>query len=222
MRLTTVQEGPADCKLVRKQVLGKHRPPLARQLVVACACLLTFGTPYCAENQAKPAESGNDDSGIICSLAPSQSETVRNAASSLGGAAATALALAKATGLSVVTHSSGALILTGSSGYVAGTLGAGALAGPIILGTAVVVAGTAITVELYCAPVNHPEEVSRVKAAATEFLNRSKMSFLGIKTTAIQEGKSLKASVVKVAGDTYDYAFRRSSSSSTSKPDSGQ
>lgn len=69
--------------------------------------------------------------GIVCSLAPSQSTLVASISGALGGAGATAAGIAQAAGLSVVSHSSGALILTGSSGYVGGTLGGAALAGPV-------------------------------------------------------------------------------------------
>ena len=93
---------------------------------------------------------------IDCTLAPSQDKVVNRVSGAAGGATATAYALAQATGLSVVAHSSGAYILTGAGGYVAGTLG-GAIAGPIIVGVALVVAGAAVTVELLCAKTRSAE-----------------------------------------------------------------
>ena len=60
------------------------------------------------------------------------------------GATGTAAAATTGLGITVVSHSSGALILTGSSGYIAGTLGTigstalGFLAAPATLTAAVV------------------------------------------------------------------------------------
>ena len=82
---------------------------------------------------------------VVCSYAPSQSKVVAGIAGGGGGLAAATAAIAKATGLVAVTHSSGAAILTGSSGYIAGTLG-GASAAPFILGVGLLVGGAAVTV----------------------------------------------------------------------------
>lgn len=108
---------------------------------------------------------------VICAYAPSQSKAVTGIAASAGGAGVATAAIGKALGLAVVTHSSGALILSGSGGYIAGTLGA-AVAAPTIITVAVVVGGTAATVELVCAPRNHPEYVAKVEAAAVEARRR--------------------------------------------------
>jgi len=102
---------------------------------------------------------------IVCSLAPSQNKVMNRISGAADGATVTAYALAQATGLTVVAHSSGAYILTGAGGYVAGTLG-GAIAGPIIVGVSLVVGGTAVTVELLCASENHPVEVARIREAS--------------------------------------------------------
>jgi hypothetical protein len=108
---------------------------------------------------------------VICAYAPSQSKVVSSVAGSAGGAGVATAAIGQALGLTVVTHSSGALILSGSGGYIAGTLGS-AVAAPTIIAVAVVVGGTAATVELVCAPQNHPEYVAKVEVAAVEARRR--------------------------------------------------
>lgn len=108
---------------------------------------------------------------VICAYAPSQSKAVIAVAGSAGGAGVATAAIGQALGLSVVTHSSGAFILSGSGGYIAGTLGA-AVTAPAIIAVAVVVGGTAATVELVCAPRNHPGYVAKVEAAAVEARRR--------------------------------------------------
>lgn len=133
-----------------------------------------------------PTRPSTDDTvGFVCSYAPSQSKAIAALGSASGGAGGAALAIAKAAGLSVVPHSSGAAIFTGSGGYVAGTLG-GAGVGPALVTIGLVVGGTAIAVELACAPRNHPQLVNRVildskeywaistrvTAAATEYVER--------------------------------------------------
>src|SRR5207249_1110502 len=111
-------------------------------------------------------------SDIVCSFAPSQSKAVTALSGAAGGAAATTIGVGSALGLTVVTHSSGALILTGSGGYIAGTLGA-AMAAPALITVGVVVGGTAATVELLCAPKNHPEGYKKVVDASQEFGRRT-------------------------------------------------
>jgi hypothetical protein len=71
-----------------------------------------------------------------------------------------------------VTHSSGALILSGSGGYIAGTLGT-AIAAPVVISIGAFVGGTAVTVELLCAPKNHPDGYKKVVDAAQEFQRRT-------------------------------------------------
>ena len=182
-----------------------------RQLAVASAFLLIgYSISGCGDKEEANTSFSPEipEMEIVCSLAPSQSDVVANVSSALGGASATAVALAQATGLSVVTHSSGALILTGTGGYIAGTLG-GAISGPVIVGAGVIVAGSALTVELLCAPTNHPDEVAKVKAAANEFFHRSKLSFDGAKATVSQQSKKISATIQRITGDVYEYAFRR-------------
>lgn len=175
--------------------------------IVGISLFIGFCISGCGKKE-EPIAAYPPNIEIICSLAPSQSKIVAQASSTLGGASATALALAQATGLSVVTHSSGALILTGPSGYIAGTLGS-AISAPVIVGAGIVVAGSALTVELVCAPTNHPNDVAKIKVAADEFLQRSKISFDNITATTSQQSKKLSASIQRMAGDAYEYAFRK-------------
>jgi len=105
---------------------------------------------------------------VICSYAPSQNVAINRITSGVGGAGAGVAALLQATGMSAVAHSSGAYILTSSGGYVAGTLG-GAVVAPVLITASVLVGGTAVVVELSCAPVNHPEAIKSVKKFGSEF-----------------------------------------------------
>ncbi len=151
---------------------------------------------------------------IDCSLAPSQHAVMSHVSGAAGGATAAVYALAQATGLTVVTHSSGAYILTGAGGYVTGTLGA-AIVGPVIVGVGLLVGGAAVTVELICAPKNHPSEVAKIKEASVEFMRRSK-NIVSTTPKAIQDAQAqartlaanatLKAK--QVSGDIYKYAYQ--------------
>lgn len=149
---------------------------------------------------------------IDCTLAPSQNAIVNRVSGAAGGATATAYTLAQATGLNVVAHSSGAYILTGSGGYVAGTLG-GAIVGPVIVGVGLVIGGVAVTVELLCAPKNHPSEVAKIRKASEEFMRRSK-DWLSKTPKVLQDAKARSAELSanatitakKVTGDIYKYA----------------
>jgi hypothetical protein len=163
-------------------------------------------------------------SEVVCSYSPSQSEKVAAiSAAGAGGAAATIASVAAATGLTVVTHSSGALILTGASGYIGGTIGGVAAAGavaaaaaPVIVGVSLVVAGTAVTVELICASKNHPELVAKVQDAAIEFsrrfgdaMQRTKVAIGNVsKSVPIATGKAV-VEVKRMANDVWNYAYRK-------------
>ena len=109
---------------------------------------------------------------VVCAYAPSQSKKIAALSGAAGGAAATTAGIATALGLTVVTHSSGALILSGTGGYIAGTLGA-AIAAPVVITVGIVVGGTAATVELLCAPKNHPSGYKKVIEASKEFGRRT-------------------------------------------------
>jgi len=146
---------------------------------------------------------------VVCALAPSQSAIVNRVSGAAGGASATAFALGEATGLTVVAHSSGAAVLTGPGGYLAGSLGAGALAGPIIIGVGLVVGGAAVTVELLCAPKNHPEEVAKINKASVEFLHRSKLMIQNATAATTTAAKNTSLKLKSVAGNVYAYAYSK-------------
>jgi len=166
--------------------------------------VVAFSMAGCGKKEEPKAAAPIAD--VICSLAPSQSKAVSGLVGTAGGAGATAAALAQALGLTAVTHSSGALILTGSAGYVAGTLGAAA-AGPVIVAVGLGVAGSAATIELLCAPKNHPDAAKRVEEAAEEFLTRSQVSFAGAKASTGQLANEATVKIRNIAGDVYEYAF---------------
>lgn len=157
---------------------------------------------------------------VVCSYAPSQSNLVAGI-SGAAGTTATAGAVAAATGLTAVAHSSGALILTGTSGYIAGTIGATAstvAAAPVIIAVGLVVGGAAVTVELVCAGKNHPEQVARVNEAAAEFSRRFSQSMQRAKVAATDITASVVPSVGRVtvnakqvASDVWQYAYQKSS-----------
>jgi hypothetical protein len=169
---------------------------------------------------------GQSKTEVICSYAPSQSAAVAAVSGAAGGSGATAAAIASATGLTAVTHSSGALILTGSSGYIAGTLGATAstvAAAPVVVAVGLIVGGSAVTLELICASRNHPEQVAKITEAAAEFSKRFSEAMR--KTTVATE--SLRKSVGPMAGeaavrmktmttDVWEYVYARIAKSSGS------
>ena len=132
---------------------------------------------------------------VVCSYAPSQSNAVAAVSGAAGGASATVGAIAAATGLTVVTHSSGALILTGASGYIASTIGTAAAA-PVIVGVGLVVGGAAVTLELVCAKKNHPRQAARVEDAAIEFSRR----FTEVMKKTRIAADDLKKSITPAAG----------------------
>jgi len=117
-----------------------------------------------------PAQATTTD--VICSYAPSQSSAAKAVTAAAGGVGAGVAAIMSAAGLTAVTHSSGAYILTGSGGYISGTLG-GAAAAPFLTTVSVAVAGGAITLELSCAPKNHPDAVRAVKHYSDVFLSET-------------------------------------------------
>lgn len=110
---------------------------------------------------------------VVCSYAPSQSATVNRISGLVGGAAAGTEVTLLTSGITVVTHSSGAPILTGAGGYIAGTM-TGALVATTIVTVGILASGTAITVELACAPKNHPELVKQVMEGARNYQSVSK------------------------------------------------
>lgn len=179
--------------------------------VLVIAALAACNRRTEAEAPTAPSgQAGNRPAAeLICAFAPSQSVVVSHLASAAGGASIAAAAIAKAAGLTAVLHSSGAYIFTGSSGYVAGTLGT-AVVGPVVLAVGVAVAGTAGTVELLCAPRNHPEWTAKVEAAAAEFISRSKGSVQTAVSAVGPMTAELGNAVVKSGNDALEYARRKS------------
>ena len=127
-----------------------------------------------------------------------------------GGAAATA-AVGHALGLAVVTHSSGAAILTGAGGYVTGTLGAAAAA-PALITVGVVAAAGAATLELVCAPRNHPEQVEKVAEASRAAADRFKARAHKARAAVAPRLQAASAAVKRVSGDVFAHAFRSNAS----------
>jgi len=159
--------------------------------------------------------SGQSSPVFDCSYAPSQSKAVAAISGAAGGASATIGAVASATGMTVVSHSSGAMILTGSSGYIAGTIGTAA-AVPVIVGVSLLVGGTAVVVEVVCANKNHPEQVAKVYEAATEFSIRFKDAMRNTKVAVGEMEKKISPAtdkaVVKIkqiAEDVWKYAYKK-------------
>lgn len=144
---------------------------------------------------------------VICAYAPSQSKAASTIAGTAGGAGAATAAIGQALGLTVVTHSSGALILSGSGGYIAGTLGA-AIAAPTVIAVAVVVGGTAATVELVCAPRNHPEYVAKVEAAAVEAKKRWGETVAAAKGSTNEKIESVSAKIKEIKANVFEYIYR--------------
>ena len=110
----------------------------------------------------------NERTDVVCSYAPSQSVLVSRIAHGFGGAGLGAAAILQAAGMSAVLHSSGAYIFTGTGGYVAGTLGVAVVA-PVLITASVVVGGSAIALELSCAPKNHPDSIKKIKEITAAF-----------------------------------------------------
>jgi len=153
---------------------------------------------------------------VVCAYAPSQSKVVAAISGAAGGAGATMSAVAAATGLTAVAHSSGAYILTGSAGYIAGTLG-GAAAAPVIVTVGLVVGGAAVTLELACVGKNYPEQVAKVQAMSEEFGRRFTAAMA---STKVATGKMVKAigptsgaaavKVKNIAVDAWQYVYGKS------------
>lgn len=159
-------------------------PTIIRLTVLGCTAIAVATNSWGAE----PNKTGST-ADVVCSYAPSQSKAVVAVSGVAGGAAATTAGIGAALGLTVVTHSSGALILSGTGGYIAGTLGA-AIVAPVLITVGAVVGGTAVTVELLCSPKNHPDGYKNVVDAAYEFGKRTgswvQDAKIGIKNAGVQ------------------------------------
>jgi hypothetical protein len=130
---------------------------------------------------------------VICSYAPSQSAAINKIAGFAGGSSAGAEITLFANGLTILPHSSGGLIMAGSGGYIAGTM-TGSVITTTLVTAGLVVAGTAITVELACVPKNHPDLIAKLKGeastypdSANDLLNSAAASIKPISKTKLQE-----------------------------------
>jgi hypothetical protein len=160
------------------------RPLLAVLIFAAATAHAQTGGNLVAGEPSFPIRRGVA-TDVVCSYAPSQSVAVNRITAQIGGAGAGAAAILQAAGMTAVTHSSGAYILTGTGGYIAGTIGAAVIA-PILITASVVVAGTAVAVELTCAPTNHPSATKKVLEITEEF-NKSVRSVNG-KAVDLRDG----------------------------------
>lgn len=177
-----------------------------RKLIFGVLLFATIATSATAQTQSE----------VVCSYAPSQSNAVAAISGAAGGASATISAVSAATGLTVVTHSSGALILTGSTGYVAGTIGTIAVA-PMIFTVGLIAGGAAVTLEVVCASNNHPDQVRKVLKAADEFSRRFGDKMKKVKITGGDIRKSVTpvtgraaVKVKRVAKNVWQHAYRKS------------
>lgn len=181
------------------------------RLAALSAIMLSSPTASFGAEPTKP-ESASD---VVCSYAPSQSKTIAGISGAAGGAAATTAGIASALGLGVVTHSSGSLILSGAGGYIAGTLGVAVVA-PIVITVGAIVGGTAVTVELLCAPTNHTGGYKKVVDAAQEFGRRTgtwvQDAKDGLKNASTQATSFSSITLTAIKGKAaslYDRAFRK-------------
>jgi len=130
---------------------------------------------------------------VICSYAPSQSSIVNKIGSFAGGTSAGAEITLFANGLTILPHSSGGLIMAGSGGYIAGTM-TGSVVTTTLITAGLIVAGTAITVELACVPKNHPDLIAKLKGetltytdSANDLLKSAAASVKPVSKTKLQE-----------------------------------
>jgi len=128
---------------------------------------------------------------VICTYAPSQSTTINRILNTTGGVARGARITLFANGLKIVQHSSGAAILAGSDGYIAGTM-PGALLTSTLITASVIIGSAAFTVELACAPINHPDSVKAVRDGAKEYSAQAGeiINNASIQTSEISKRKS--------------------------------
>lgn len=149
---------------VRRQ-LRSSTLPIQQMRYHPVLALASLSLAFVGCGRKEEAPSAANVAEVVCSYAPSQSKQVLAISAAAGGASAGAAAVAAASGLTAVAHSSGAVIFTGASGYVAGTLGAAALV-PLAVTVGAMAGGAAVTVELACAPKNHPHLVATVEVLA--------------------------------------------------------
>jgi hypothetical protein len=105
---------------------------------------------------------------VICAYAPSQNEIIKKIRSAAAGARYGQIVVLAAGSLKIVQHSSGGPIVTGPGGFIRGTMPV-ARAAVITTKVALVIGAAALTVELACAPTNHPELVETVVSNSREY-----------------------------------------------------
>ncbi len=105
---------------------------------------------------------------VICAYAPSQNEIVKEIRAAAAGARYGQILVLAAGSLKIVQHSSGGLIVSGPGGFVRGTMPV-ARAAVITTKVGLVIGAAALTVELACAPTNHPELVETVVSNSQEY-----------------------------------------------------
>lgn len=150
---------------------------------------------------ALPTQAATTD--VICSYAPSQSSAAKTVTAAAGGAGAGVAAIMSAAGLSAVAHSSGTYILTGSGGYISGTLG-GAAAAPFLMTVSVVVAGSAIALELSCAPKNHPDSLRAIKHYSDVFLRETNGNLSDLQMRAVENVRNANDKAIDIRDASID------------------
>jgi hypothetical protein len=115
------------------------------------------------------AANANISTEVICTHAPSQNIEVFGAGTISATVSREIFLLEN--GLKHVQHSSGRKILINAAGrYIKGTLSR-PVPGPVILVVGALVAGSLVTVELACTPINHPDKVEQYSSAAKNTLD---------------------------------------------------
>lgn len=139
------------------------------QVLIVLLCL-TFPSLVSAAILPEALTEGMEkvDGEYICSFAPSQSAAVKRLSALASGGALGAEMILLTNKLKYVKHSSGLPILQASGRYLPNTISS---AGQIIVPVALVVAGTAVVVELACVPINHPELLVSLNDNANKYLS---------------------------------------------------
>jgi hypothetical protein len=86
----------------------------------------------------------------------------------------------------------------------------------VVLAVGVVVGGSAVTLELVCASRNHPQQVAKINAAATEFAKRFDQAMQKTSVAASNLKKAIgpmagdaAVRVKSVTNDVWEYAYRK-------------
>ena len=180
------------------------------------AALLTLASGLAASQGVPPAKPPQgltsmpaqaDLVQLVCSYAPSQSEVVRWATQTLRGAGAANQVILAAAGLQIVKHSSGSYIFKAAGRYLPGTIGTVA---PTLFTVVAVIGTVSITVELLCAPINHPALVKKIDEAASAFIARSKVAVAAQGQRAAEATGEFAAEVLDASSNALTTAYRKS------------